>query len=140
MNRRHYQLFALSILIGAPLLVSIATNSVAPAPDAAPAAGEPAGEPAPDAPQAEAVPPPIAQPLAQPAPTQPGQMETLASAAPTLDTTGMQIAVIEPVGINVGAASSAANPGMASPAMNIPSADAPSTPPAEQTAAPPPVS
>ncbi|MBO9575485.1 MAG: hypothetical protein J7494_07110 [Sphingobium sp.] len=130
MNRRHSQLFALAILIGTPLLISMATNA-----GSTPQDGTPPPASTPDAEQLAADPSqPMPQPLAPPSPNQPGQAVVLGSTAPTLDTSGKAIAVTDPVGVNVSGASDAAAPAAAAPVMNLPSADVAAAPPAEAQA------
>jgi len=126
LNRRHSQLFALAILIGTPLLVSMATNA-----GSTPQDGPAPAAPAPDAqPPAEVQSQALPQPLATPSPNQPGQAVVLGSTAPTLDPAGKAIAVTDPVGVNVGGACTAA-PVASAPAMNLPSANVAAAPPAQ---------
>jgi len=125
LTKRHYQLFALFLLIGAPLLVSLLTSSLLPGlQQIAPAQIKPQApeymQPAPD--PAAGLPP--AQP--EPAPSQPDQSGPQAGGnympVATLDPTGTTLTGVDPTPVSV-AASDVPPAGQGGQGPGIPSAE-----------------
>lgn len=113
MTKRHYQLFALFLLIGAPLLVSLLTSSLlpglrqitpAPSKPQVPEYMQPAPDPGAGLPPGQSEPPP-SQP-SQSGPQAGGNYTPVA----TLDPTGTTLAGVDPTPISV-AASDVSAPG-----------------------------
>ena len=94
MNKTQYQLFAVSILVGAPLLVSVVANAIPGIHDAASVASDARAQPA----DTEAQPDPAAS---APPPPPPPPAEMLAdgsmSAGAAVDPAGIQVAGVDPV-------------------------------------------
>jgi len=125
MTKRHYQLLALFLLIGAPLLVSLLTSSLLPGlQQIAPAQSKPQVpeymQPAPD--PAAGLPPA----LPEPPPNQPSQNGPQAGGnytpVATLDPTGTTLAGVDPTPVSV-AASDVTVPGQSGQGSGIPSAE-----------------